>query len=451
MEKRSSFNSRKSYWKSSVIILFFFILNNIFSQQPVWYKSYEDYDLFNFTEIHFVNTDTGWIAGMIWDSTPPNAIKSLILKTIDGGDNWFKQVFDSLSNHGFWVRNIDFDQNGIGLISTSDNIYNTQDGGESWEQILSNSDTLNIIVTSCIINDSTFLVGGGLDSSIIITKDSPFGSKILKTNDFGNTWKTVFNDTLYPIMIIEKIDKNTYIANSGSKLILSLDKGNHWDIISEVPNSGFKSIQSVDKNLYALVDDYISENVYISHDLGKSWKPIYTFDQDEHIFCLHFADSLIGRAGGITHGDVIYKTINGGHSWSSENLPIDKSIWDIFTFKEIAFAGTGVGILLKYGIHTTIQTNPIKNLNPHFFTLNQNYPNPFNPVTTISFSINKASDVSIDLYDILGRYVLNIDSKNFGSGDHKVTFNAKNLSSGKYIYRLNVSGHYKYGIMTLLK
>ena len=73
---------------------------------------------------------------------------------------------------------------------------------------------------------------------------------------------------------------------------------------------------------------------------------------------------------------------------------------------------------------------------PGNFALNDNYPNPFNPVTTISFQVPSTSHIQIEVYDMLGRYLTTIADATFETGNHAVQFNAGNLTSGMYIYRL---------------
>jgi hypothetical protein len=70
------------------------------------------------------------------------------------------------------------------------------------------------------------------------------------------------------------------------------------------------------------------------------------------------------------------------------------------------------------------------------FSLSQNYPNPFNPSTTIKFSIPEASFVTLKVYDMLGRELKNLVNENLNSGQYTVNFDAPNLSSGVYIYKL---------------
>ncbi len=83
----------------------------------------------------------------------------------------------------------------------------------------------------------------------------------------------------------------------------------------------------------------------------------------------------------------------------------------------------------------------IVNATPTSFSLAKNYPNPFNPETTIEFSLEKAGDVSLQIYAITGQLVRTIVSQPMAAGAHQVTFNGRDdlgnsLASGVYLYRL---------------
>ena len=75
-------------------------------------------------------------------------------------------------------------------------------------------------------------------------------------------------------------------------------------------------------------------------------------------------------------------------------------------------------------------------LTPNEYSLNQNYPNPFNPTTTITYNMPKAGIVKIAVYDILGREVATLVNGHITVGTHDVVFDAANLSSGVYFYKL---------------
>lgn len=75
------------------------------------------------------------------------------------------------------------------------------------------------------------------------------------------------------------------------------------------------------------------------------------------------------------------------------------------------------------------------------YSLKQNFPNPFNPTTKIKFSMPTANNVEIKVFDILGREVATLLNEQKQAGIHSVEFNAGNLSSGIYFYKI-VSGNY---------
>ena len=77
---------------------------------------------------------------------------------------------------------------------------------------------------------------------------------------------------------------------------------------------------------------------------------------------------------------------------------------------------------------------------PVAFELSQNYPNPFNPSTEIKFTLTKSGFTTLKVYDMLGREVATLVNENLGVGAFKATFDASNLTSGTYLYRLTANG-----------
>lgn len=73
---------------------------------------------------------------------------------------------------------------------------------------------------------------------------------------------------------------------------------------------------------------------------------------------------------------------------------------------------------------------------PGDFTLHQNYPNPFNPSTEISFTLPQAAQVSLRVFNLLGQEVATLVNEYREAGTHRATFDASQLTSGMYIYRL---------------
>jgi beta-glucuronidase len=88
---------------------------------------------------------------------------------------------------------------------------------------------------------------------------------------------------------------------------------------------------------------------------------------------------------------------------------------------------------------------------PINYNLGQNYPNPFNPATEIKFDIMNSGFVSLKVYDILGNLVQELVNKEMNPGSYKVNFNASNLSSGVYLYKLQTGEFTSSKKMVLLK
>ncbi len=79
---------------------------------------------------------------------------------------------------------------------------------------------------------------------------------------------------------------------------------------------------------------------------------------------------------------------------------------------------------------------------PSGIELRDNYPNPFNPVTTIPYTIDQTDHVSVKVYDVVGREVATLVNEQQSAGTYEVQFDASVLSSGLYIYRLEVGDHF---------
>jgi hypothetical protein len=91
------------------------------------------------------------------------------------------------------------------------------------------------------------------------------------------------------------------------------------------------------------------------------------------------------------------------------------------------------------------------NLDPRMFSLSQNFPNPFNPTTTISFVLPSRSFVSLKMFDMLGREVETIISGEMLAGSYSKQWNAANVSSGIYFYRLQAGSFTETKKLILLK
>ncbi len=141
-------------------------------------------------------------------------------------------------------------------------------------------------------------------------------------------------------------------------------------------------------------------------------------------------------------------------------------IWRRYSFPLTAWAGQdiflsfihkdsdGHGMVLdSIAVFGNAATGIVQDPNavPTRFELHQNYPNPFNPVTKIQFDIPKTGFTTLKVYDATGSEVSTLVSDNLVTGKYTVDFDASNLSSGIYYYRLESNGLIKTNKMSLVK
>jgi hypothetical protein len=104
-------------------------------------------------------------------------------------------------------------------------------------------------------------------------------------------------------------------------------------------------------------------------------------------------------------------------------------------------------MILHSGLIVNIEDNRV----PVDFSLSQNYPNPFNAQTTIQYDLIKDSPVNIGIYDILGQRIETLVNQKQPAGHHQVIWNAGNVSSGVYFYKINAGEYSETKKMVLLK
>ena len=145
-------------------------------------------------------------------------------------------------------------------------------------------------------------------------------------------------------------------------------------------------------------------------------------------------------ASGFTYSQTTVKTSvfsNGGAVLTGQNYsltgtvgqPVIGETSNSSTIHSIGFWNQISSIVT--GIHET-ENNAV----PTVFRLDQNYPNPFNPVTTIRFALPQYSQVSLKIYNMAGAEEISLVNKVFEAGEYEINFDARNLPSGVYFYRL---------------
>ena len=145
------------------------------------------------------------------------------------------------------------------------------------------------------------------------------------------------------------------------------------------------------------------------------------------------------------------------------------NIWTEYKFDLSAFAGQQVYIAFRYfmnttengllcyidnvfvGNHSAIGIQPIGTNVPKVFALRQNYPNPFNPMTNIEFDLPKSEFVRLIVFNTLGQEVKTLVNETKQAGSYRVDFDASNLPSGAYFYRIIAGDFVQTNKMILVK
>lgn len=194
--------------------------------------------------------------------------------------------------------------------------------------------------------------------------------------------------------------------------------------------------------IYSVGEDLTGDNIVEFYVLG------YAGSSDNYRESFRIID--------ITNGFTIFEKNDANYYYS---YPV---IWDVdndgtldCTFSRYDYpdyAGYSY-FVFDTGVTTSVEHNPVVSLN---FKLKQNYPNPFNPETTISYSLSKAGNVSIDIFDISGKLMDNLFSGFKSSGNHQVIWNSRDFSgnkvaSGTYFYQINYNGNKLAKKMLLIK
>lgn len=180
--------------------------------------------------------------------------------------------------------------------------------------------------------------------------------------------------------------------------------------------------------------------------------------------CFPFGgDTIIGKVyfykNGVVIGNPVFGTTQTISSWTAWEVPMTYNTSDVPDSATIFFV-TGAYIqhsesilyvdnlsfdTLITSVSLTSNELPIK------FNLAQNYPNPFNPTTNISFTIPSRSFVTIKLFDIIGREITTLVSEELRSGNYSRQWNATNIPSGVYFYRLQAGSYIETKKLVLLR
>nr|NQU92904.1 T9SS type A sorting domain-containing protein [Bacteroidota bacterium] len=265
--------------------------------------------------VYFYNSTIGFIGGNCTVSGDPI---DYVLKTTDGGDSWTVN-YNIPGSDINQINDIYFVNPETGFaLGYNGRLFKTVDGGENWF-ILKSGVTFSLYAID-FCNDSTgFIVGGSYE-------------KILKTNNFGNTWSVV--DFISPITTgsLRKVQFVSptigYVVMNYGDILKTNSAGNNWGIIFAHDDINARTIDFIDENngVAAGYQSGLNSCVVSTIDGGINWS-VFTlpeFQMENYsVCCMETDQSLFGGLNG-----TIYKSANSGNTW---NPKFDRTFWgDIF-------------------------------------------------------------------------------------------------------------------------
>ena len=400
-----------------------------------------------------------------------------IYKSTDQGENWNLSLFATGSN---FHQIIATDTLNGWAVGSEGIILHTSNGGEKW--LPQSSTTTDELFSICFVDKSTgWAVGGRLGSNN--------GYTILKTTDAGASWSIQKQGSNYWLTSVHFIDANYGWAVGGSggsgKLLATTNGGVDWRLSLLSPNLyktqfvdhstgyGIDGAISIRKTLdggknwftcgwtdkYSRSLFFIDANTgWVVGDSGMIWKTTNGGDiwgpqwsgTSQSLSGIHFYDHSHGWICG-TQG-FIAKTSDGGATWVAEKSNTTANLLSLYASSDdICWAAGENGLILRNKTADAALINGNTEIAQPNFNLYQNYPNPFNPVTFISFSIAAQSNVSLKIFDVLGKEVTTIFNDKLGSGYYTREWNAIGHPSGIYFYRLQAGSYAETKKLILLK
>ena len=355
-------------------------------------------------------------------------------------------------------------------------IFLSTDNGDDW----------NSVTTGLISSNITAFVQSGTNLFA-----SSYGEGVILSTDNGATW-TPATTGLFASANCLAVSGPNLFAGTDSGVFISSNNGSNWQPVDSGLTVTFTNSLAVNgTNLFA----GIYFGVFESTDNGSGWsdssaglptKPIVNAlavkgsslfaAADSGVFRLQLPVILpveLASFTGSCTGSTIELQWKTATELNNSGFEVEKKVsgkWQMLGFvkgagtsnaahsysfadKNISSGTVSYRLMqtdhngkTQYSQTITVNANVVKE-----FALRQNYPNPFNPSTVISFDLPAASQVSLKVYDSIGREVATLINEYRPAGTYQQQFDFSRLASGLYIYRLNSGAHTSVKTMLLLK
>jgi hypothetical protein len=316
----------------------------------------------------------------------------------------------------------------------SDRVCYSTDEGNTWKTPSNVGVPTDVFLKPFAVAGTNFYLGGAGACGLCDQ-----GGVYLSTNS-GASWAQRGLSNIY---LLATRGTNVYAVGFNG-FCFSKDTASTWDTLSLLVGGYLPNINAIafrDSEMYVGYIDFpptgFSGGVFRSTNGGRQWESIsagLSHDEDwvtslavrgEHVFAGTTAGVYI-----LNKDDTSWTTVGTG-------LPSPPERVDYLAATDSNLYAGLVGGIWKRPISEMVTTvSPPPTGVPTNFVLFQNFPNPFNPNTTIKYALPRVSQVSLTVYDILGRQVSVLVNERKEAGVYEVKYDGSNLASGVYFYRL---------------
>ncbi len=393
-------------------------------------------------ELSFVDSITGWAVGD----------KGTIIKTTNGGTNWISQdskidlelndVFFLNASTG-WALAWDFVGGGGGQFGTY--ILKTTNGGDNWTNTFYSEP--DVYINTIYFRDSIHGWMGGYPGILVYTTNG------------GNTWEDSHVDSSFtsgfPIIKFTFYDSQYGFGSGGviditGAIFKTTNGGLNWESQAVGPEP-IQQLHFFDSlNIIGAGGDFeFGSGVVTSSDAGRTWNY-----RNLNVFGIASAISFRNPNDGwcpLGFAQLMIRTTNGGQNWIDMPTPDSSVFYDLeFPDSTHGYTCGENGVIYKYNHVNVGITNSGSNI-PLSPVLKQNFPNPFNPTTNIRYELPQSGVVTLSIFDINGKEVINYNEGFKTAGEYGIYFNADGLSSGIYYYRITIAPNKGGDVITLTK
>lgn len=386
-----------------------------------WYAQNSTTPISNFKSVSFPDTLHGWAVGS----------SGKIIKTTSGGDCWNNQNSNTLTN----LNSISFIDQNMGIaVGDSGRIIRTSNGGQNW--ILINGIVSQRLNSVLYVNVNTAYISGN-------------NGLLYKSTNAGLNWIYLSSGTSQNLNSLSFINPLTgWVVGDSGKVLRTSNGGSNWFSASSGVSDHLNSIFIKNADTGWCVGN--GGKILKTTNGGDSWQTLGSVITNDLTSISVSKDGIlwaVGKDGKITASST------GGSNWVVHSSPTSQNLTHIYfsNGSNKAWCTGDNGIILhssKGDITTNIASNSFL---PLSFSLHQNYPNPFNPSTIISFELPNSSVVKLTIYNFLGKEIATLVNKTLSPGKYEFEWNARNLSSGIYFYRLEAAEFIETRKMVLLK